>query len=109
MTITPVTLAQTSQAHSLIAQLAEAAAAAKQWKEYESALKQQLMELHSAGVVPSEFIEGGYNFKLQQGRTTITLDKEVKALIADLQQDALASGQAIKSQGAPFWVLKEVK
>ena len=75
MTTTP-SLTQTSQAHSLIAQLAEAAAAVKQWKEYESALKQQLMELHRAGVVPSEFIEGGYNFKLQQGRTRSCLTRK---------------------------------
>ena len=108
MTITPTpSLLQVSQAHDLIAQAAEAAQAVKAWEAHFRGLKEQLLHLHEAGVVPSEFIEGGFVFKLQQGRTSIVLDNEVKAQIAELQQAALAEGRAIKKQGQPFWSLKE--
>ena len=50
-TSTP-SLLQVQQAHDLIAKAAEAQAAVKQWSEYLADIKEQLMELHSAGVVP---------------------------------------------------------
>ena len=107
MTTTTPSLLQASQAHSLIAQAAEAAQAVKAWEAHLKGIKEQLLALHAAGIVPSEFIEAGFTFKLQQGRTSIVLDNEVKAQIAELQQAALAEGRAIKKQGQPFWSLKE--
>ena len=106
---TSPSLLQVQQAHQLIAQVAEADKAAKEWADHAKALKQQLMDLHAAGVVPSEFIEAGYNFKLQQGRTSVVLDDTTKAAIAELQQHAIATGTAIKKQGAAFWQLRAIK
>ena len=106
MTTATPSLLQASEAHGLIAQAAEAAQAVKAWEAHLKGLKEQLLALHAASV-PSEFIEAGFAFKLQQGRTSVVLDNEVKAQIAELQQAALAEGRAIKKQGQPFWSLKK--
>ena len=103
MTTTTPSLLQVQQAHDLIAQAAEAANAVKQWEAHLKGIKEQLLALHSAGIVPSEFIEAGFTFKLQQGRTSIVLDPATKAAVADLQAQALADGKAVTKQGAAFW------
>jgi hypothetical protein len=98
--LTPVLLAQ---------QLIEAQANLKQWEDYCDSLKAQLTQLHNEGVVPTEITPPGYSVKLTPGRVTVVLEDEVKARIADIQEEAIKEGKGFRKQGAPFWTVRATK
>jgi hypothetical protein len=98
--LTPVLLAQ---------QLIEAQAALKQWESYCDSLKAQLTQLHNEGTVPTEILVPGYSIKLTPGRVTVVLEDEVKARIADIQEEAIKEGKGFRKQGDPFWVVRTVR
>ena len=94
---------------SIADQINEAKTAIKAWEVFLEDKKRVLSELHAQGYAPSEFEHSGLKFKLNEGRKTMVLDKEYKAKVTLIQEEALKKGHAEIKQGSPFWTVKEAK
>lgn len=96
------------QEMSLLARdILEANAAVKQWEERAKALKTRLTELWTVGVVPTTFLEHGYNFTLQDGKEGLDIDDEGKQQIETLKAQLIEEGHAEPKAGNPFWVARK--
>ena len=93
----------------LTANLLQANAEAKRWKDYKDSITARLSALHAAGQIPTKFDAHGHTFALQAGKRSIRVDTIGKGQQAALLDQLMAQGHATEAFGDPFWVAKEIK
>jgi hypothetical protein len=86
-----------------------ACAELKAWEAHKKAITTKMMELHQQGALATKVEHNGFTIALQDGRTTIELDKMGKAQVDLLKQQMVEEGHGETKVGAPFWVAREVK
>ena len=93
----------------LTANLLQANAEAKRWKDYKDSITARLSALHAAGQIPTKFDAHGHTFALQAGKRSIRVDTIGKGQQAALLDQLMAQGHATEAFGDPFWLAREIK
>jgi hypothetical protein len=87
--------------------IADAQAQIKQWEDHKAACLLQLQQAHDQGLCTSKVTGAGVTASLSPGRTTNTPDAIAKEAQKQQQQQLIAAGHIVQTQGSPYWTVRK--